>query len=340
MQPLFVELLQVSLGSRTELSRIPSEKEWNMLFVEAQRQAVIGVLTRGIGRLPKYSYPSQKTLFHWIGVAQMMEDTYELHCKRIQELMRLITGVCNGSCVLKGIGIAEYYPIPSCRQEGDIDLWVDVDRKDVVLWLKDKYTITHSSWHNLGVHFFDDISVELHFHPGWLYNPFYNKRLQKWFESEKNTQMKNFRASIGVAVPSNIFVAVYSMAHAFRHFVAEGIDLRHIVDYYYILRDLSDNDKKMAIDLLKRFGLLKYARGVMWLLLKYCGSPSTDLLCEPDEKEGMFLYHEVCFGCNMWKKTYNGLIFRMLVLFTHYPNEIIWVIPWKIWHKCWRILNV
>ncbi len=42
-QVLFLELIQVALGSKERLSKIPSEEEWNYLFLTAQKQAVSGL---------------------------------------------------------------------------------------------------------------------------------------------------------------------------------------------------------------------------------------------------------------------------------------------------------
>lgn len=52
MRELFVELLQVSLGTREKLSRVPSAVEWQALMDEAQRQAIAGILACGLERLP------------------------------------------------------------------------------------------------------------------------------------------------------------------------------------------------------------------------------------------------------------------------------------------------
>jgi len=50
MKPLFLELLQVSLGTRDMLSRVLSVQEWECILQEAERQAIVGVLTDGLER--------------------------------------------------------------------------------------------------------------------------------------------------------------------------------------------------------------------------------------------------------------------------------------------------
>lgn len=50
---LFFELVQVSLENRVMLSRVPTVNEWEHIYLEAQRQAVLGLIVEGINILPK-----------------------------------------------------------------------------------------------------------------------------------------------------------------------------------------------------------------------------------------------------------------------------------------------
>ena len=45
---LFFELLQVAVGNRERLSRVPTAVEWSDLYEESERQAVTGILLQGI----------------------------------------------------------------------------------------------------------------------------------------------------------------------------------------------------------------------------------------------------------------------------------------------------
>ena len=42
---LFFELIQVSLGNLEKLSETPSANDWESLYNEATRQAIVGVLS-------------------------------------------------------------------------------------------------------------------------------------------------------------------------------------------------------------------------------------------------------------------------------------------------------
>lgn len=59
---LFIELIQMSLSARDQLSRAPSSVEWDTLFQKAQKQALVGLLACGTERLPKEQQPPQEIL--------------------------------------------------------------------------------------------------------------------------------------------------------------------------------------------------------------------------------------------------------------------------------------
>lgn len=339
MQNLFIELLRVSLGTREQLSRLYSIHEWEESFHEAQRQAIAGIFVDGLDRLPKEQLPPKSILIQWVGLSQLLSGAYSLHCKRSSEIVSIVAKEGFRSCIIKGISVAHYYPNPERRQFGDIDLWVDGRRKDVMKWLK-KYPIEHSVWHNVGVAIFKDVPVEIHFHPGWLYNPIRNIRLQKWF-NEKIEHFFYTDSGLSITTPSNTFNAVYSLLHSFRHLMSEGIGMRHIVDFYYLVKVLTEEEKIETTILIQRFGLRRFAGGMMWILRYICGLTSSSLLIEPNEKEGRLLFEDVMGGGNFghYRLNHHGLAKRMRVMIAHYPGEVLWIVPWKIWHNCWRFLH-
>ena len=234
-----------------------------------------------------------------------------------------------------------YIPFRLVDRE-EILIWVNADRKELLRFLKSLYVVEHVFYHHVEARVFDDVETEIHYRPGWMYNPFKNRRLQKWFECEKEGQMV-VREEFGFAFPTVRFNAVYAMVHLYHHLIEEGVGIRHVVDYFYILKALPVQDKECVVELIKRYGLLKLASAVMWVLQEVCGMASEYLLCEPNEKEGRFLQDEIMrggdFGHYRTDKRRRNSAARMLALLPHYPSEVLWVVPWKLWHKGWRMLN-
>lgn len=351
----FFELLQVSLGNRSELTDLPTSEEWLRFLYEAQRQAVVGVMLDGLERLSEQQRPPTEVLLQWIGVTQMIEQQSRNNEKRAKNLTEIFKEAGYDSCILKGIGISRLYPNPYRRQTGDIDLWVRGNRKEVMGWIRSNYEFQPPVWHNVGVDFFCDVPVEVHFHPSWLWNPFLNSRLQKFFEEEwERIDVSKYRNEYNI--PSIEFQAIACLSHTYRHMIAEGVGLRHVVDYYYILKRLYEErqvfyhgqSNKHVIDGLvakiNSFGLQKFLAAMMWVLKYACGMPEKWKLCEPNEKEGRFLLEEVMAAGNFGLQR-KGMALpvnslrRYWIMGHHYPHEVLWQIPWKVWHWGWRKLN-
>ncbi|MBO4642265.1 MAG: nucleotidyltransferase family protein [Bacteroidaceae bacterium] len=341
MPSFLIELLQVSLGTRETLSRIPKESEWILVLNEMFRQMIIGVFADGLDRIPQEYRPSKLTLLPWIGSIQKVEESTQLNLDRTRELVSLVLKAGYKNCVLKGVAMALYYPEPLHRQCGDIDLWVNGKRKDVMMSLRAKgWQTSHILWHTVNANVFEDVLVEIHFHPAWLWNPWHNKRLQRFFESHKEKMMADEDERLGFARPTVEFDAVFSLVHTFRHFVAEGVALRHIVDYFYIMRKLREGDDDVlhhtSYIIIHQLGMGKFAGAMMWVLSYVCGMPRECLLCEPNEKEGRFLLKEITQGRNPEDSGTDGIWARYWMMAKHYPTEVLWMMPWKIWHRWWR----
>ena len=60
-------------------------------------------------------------------------------------------------------------------------------------------------------------------------------------------QFQLYEKSVGLAFPSIRFNTVYSLLHIFRHVFHEGIGLRQLLDYYYILLHTNENIRREAM---------------------------------------------------------------------------------------------
>lgn len=56
IEKIFFELLQVAVGTRDELSRMLSAKDWDELYEIAKKQSLVGVCFAGVRRLGFSSY--------------------------------------------------------------------------------------------------------------------------------------------------------------------------------------------------------------------------------------------------------------------------------------------
>ena len=143
--------------------------------------------------------------------------------------------------ILKGQGNALMYPNPYSRTPGDIDVWVNASREDITEYAKRYFNLEDDiRFHHLETTM-DGVPVELHFFPCSMNNPFYHARLQKWFKRNADLQCSNVVSlpdGIGeIAIPTTAFNVVYQLTHLYHHFFDEGIGMRQIIDYYYVVCD-------------------------------------------------------------------------------------------------------
>lgn len=355
MKKLFIELLQVSLGNREQLSRTPSNAEWICLFQVAQKQAVVGVLIAGIEKLPKEQQPLQNLLFQWIGLTVQIEQDNNLLNQRCIKLQEMFSDAGFRTCILKGQGNALMYPNPLKRQSGDIDIWVDGRIKDIVSFLITRCdeTLLTNAYHHTEFPVWDDVEVEVHWRPSWKSSPIHNCRLQRWVKENKEKQFSNVDIATGLHIPTWEFNVVYLLQHMYLHIFQEGLGMRQVVDYYYLLK----LDKRMEVqDLektLRRLDLYHFAGAVMYVLREALGMEEKFFIVPVDERRGAFLLEEILQSGNFGKSDERNAKLhkttglnrslarakRSMRYLEQYPLEVISA-PFQIYHVIWRKLKM
>lgn len=350
MKAVLFELLQVAVGTRKALSVSLSIDEWNCLFKVLKKQAIFGVGFEAICQLPVEQRPSKFLLLQGYAQAEFIKEQNSLLNKRVLELRDIMQGMEIPYCILKGQGSAMLYPKPDSRQCGDIDVWCDYPRDLLLEKVGKKYALGDKVIHHADVTFFEDVSVDLHYVPTWLYAPWYNKSLLTFISNEKNAQMKNLNVK-GFCSPTVRFNLVYSMIHMFRHLFEEGIGMRQFMDYYYIILHSTEWERKEAVEVIKKIGKIRFLGAVMYVLKEVFLLDEKYLLVKPNHELGQFLMDEIWIGGNFGhhdnrvekSKSYLGRIKkrlgRQLKFYSFAPSEVICSPFWKTWHYCWRRKN-
>ena len=355
---LFFELLQIALGNRERLSAVSSAKEWAAIYDESERQAVTGILLHGIDRLPAEQRPSQAFLLQWIGVGQMVERRNRLMDERCGKLLKMLDehGLCG--TILKGQGIALLYDkeLRPLRHSGDIDVYVDCGIEKALTFAKELgQKETRWDYKHLHLKVWDDTEVEMHYRVEVLLNLWKNWRLQKWFKAhtEELFGRKKNTDSTEIITPTVEFNVFYILLHIYRHFLYEGVGIRQIVDYYFTLKAKANTEytdkADYARETVSKFGMERFAKGLMWVMHEVLGMPNEWMLWDPDQKEGEYILKQVMKGGNFGRYddrlhksrgklgAVKSILKHNLHLLTHYPSDTIWSPVWIVWHKLWKI---
>ena len=359
----FFDFLKYCLGAKSDVNKVIAGIDWQMLYSFASKQALLGLCFEGIERLGK-EYPEElklnpigrELLMTWIAKTQQIHRqnmTVNTVASKLFSMLREDGFRC---CILKGQGNALMYPNPYSRTPGDIDVWVNASREEITEYAKCHFKLDDDiRFHHLEITL-DGVPVELHFFPGIMNNPIYNERLQKWFKRNADLQCSHIVGlpdGTGViAVPTSAFNVVYQLTHLYHHFFDEGIGMRQIIDYYYVV----NNDESLVIrdtlqKELKHLGLWKFARAVMYVLHEALGLSEEKMIAPMDEKRGKLLLAEILNGGNFGRhfakyghftqqgmaKKYFLKIWRNMHFVRYYPAEALCEPIFRTWHFFWRL---
>lgn len=374
-QKIFFDFLRFCIGPAKEIPGSLKEVDWKELYAIAKMQALLGVLFYGIRRLPKELVPKQKLLMQWMVMAeQIRKQNIRLFLDSVKVCLNFENeGFAN--CILKGQGNALLYPDPYMRTPGDIDIYLSGGRRKIIKYVDQVCPNQVMRYHHVDFPV-TKTAIEVHFTPSYMFCPIHNRRMQKWFEEVMGEQC-NHRVSLPdgygeIHVPHVSFNVIYILSHLYRHIFTEGIGLRQLLDYYFVLlkwhtdlTNLTDSNNSLPqmtqinTDLdalrhkLKYLGLWKFAQAVMFVMKEVFGLSEDRMIAPMDEREGRFLLDEIMRGGNfgqyddrMGSKAGESKIhryFRMnlrnLRFVKHYPTEALSEPLFRMWFAVWKKIH-
>ena len=331
------------------------------MFEMAVKQSLVGICFSGLHSLGADSDEgytrigmSEDLFFDWMGMAAQINMRNDVVNEQCVELQKRLAADGFRSSILKGQGVATLYgkKLRDFRQSGDIDVYVDCGMERAMEYLTKYFQEVKYDYINAQVPVYDDTEVELHWRTQSLTNVVANRKLQKWLKEHEEmifASKAEMASGDSIVVPSTEFNAFYILLHCYHHMFESGLGLRQLMDYYFVLRTLTSNSNSDLVALLEKFGMRKFASGVMWIMKEVFGLPEEKMICVASEKEGKFLLKEVMqngnFGQHDVRVKNVGLgkmseLCRNLQhnwhLASHYPVEQIWQPVWMAYHWAWK----
>lgn len=123
-QSLFFALMQLGIGIRSSLTlnSVPTEETWKAVMRLAQKQAVTGIVMDGILKLPAEYLPPAAIKLKGIQQLLQIERLNKRLNREAVQVSEYLQSDGYACTILKGQGIARYYPHPLHRMPGDIDV--------------------------------------------------------------------------------------------------------------------------------------------------------------------------------------------------------------------------
>ncbi len=238
---IFFDFLRFCIGSESEIPSSLKEADWEELYAIAKKQCLVGVLFDGIKKLPAEQVGMKMgLLFQWIAKNRMLEKAnVRLNDAAIQ-VSEWFRKKGFRTCILKGQGNALMYPNPYSRTPGDIDIWVEGGDKRVISFVRSISPHEKACYHHIEFPPYKGVEVEVHYRPSFLLCFWHNRKLQKYYDRVKEEQFSH-RVMLGkqgeIAIPMVEFNLIFQLTHIYAHLMNEGIGLRQLLDYYFVLCD-------------------------------------------------------------------------------------------------------
>ena len=240
-QKIFFDFLRFCIGSAKEIPDSLKKADWEELYAIAKKQCLVGVLFDGIKKLPaEHVGMKKKLLLQWMAESQMLEKAnVRLNDAAIQ-ISEWFRKKGFRTCILKGQGNALMYPNPYSRTPGDIDIWVEGGDKRVISFVRSISPLEKACYHHIDFPSYKGVEVEVHYRPSFLLCFWHNRKLQKYYERVKEEQFSH-RVMLGeqgeIAIPTVEFNLIFQLTHIYAHLMNEGIGLRQLLDYYFVVCD-------------------------------------------------------------------------------------------------------
>ena len=237
---IYLELLRAGLWDRPACVSEPFNVK--AVLALASKQVTLPSICKALLSIPKAKLSAN--------LSEMANETLERSAKSHHSANTVIATVCSRldaagirSMLLKGQGIASYYPVPEIRQAGDIDLYVKEENyAEACAILSSMFGCKsgevedkHTSFHVGGT-----LEIELH----RVTNTLRPKRVNTIYQRISDEGCWNNPVILDiygtkVLTPSDNFNAFYIFHHLWCHTSTMGIGMRQLCDWAAFLRSRS-----------------------------------------------------------------------------------------------------
>lgn len=334
-----------------------TDGQWETLYETAKKQTLCGVLFDGCKRLPLSLQPNEELRTKWaMRVLRIEEQNHKMN-RAAAWVTRNFAQEGFRSCILKGQGVALFYPTPLHRQAGDTDIWVEGGRKRILSYLRSVGPTGEVVYHHIGFPIHRKLDIEVHTTPTWMNNPLRNRKLQRillTWSDKCFSHRKTLPDGQTIYTPCDEINQLFLLIHLYRHLFDEGVGLRQLTDYALMMeRTFTPETAVVLRNNLRQLGLLPFAGAVFYVLTRNLGYPMDKVPVELDDKRGETFIKEMLAAGNFGQydernrhradesvgRRFLRKVKRNLRFLIDYPDETLSTPLFKIGHYVWRKAN-
>lgn len=234
-------------------------EEWGMVHSVMSIHGLTAFAYDAVTAMPDAMKPPKAVSFRFISSVIAAEQNYAKLVEVDRRLNELICKFGYKALRLKGFTLAAYYPKPSSRRFGDIDIY-SPDKGDAIDdCFRSKGIEVDDSFYRHSHCRINGIFIENH---KCLLDIRGRKRLRELDRTLKNMASDILRRETLPALynPDAFFSAIFNLHHSLSHFIYEGVTLKFLTDWILFLKSEREvmNSERME-EMLQAHGLIKYA---------------------------------------------------------------------------------
>ena len=292
-----LRLVRISLDFEPDLS-IASDINWGDLKKLSSEHGLAALVSDGLqkvydadpNQLSTLNSPENKiTKYDLYSSILSYEANYELHKNAIRDLVYFLNQRGIKTLLMKGLGVARYYPQPSHRSTGDIDIYLYGRGREADWLIRKECDIRiKSNEDKHSVFKYQGISVENHAkfvnvseHPSLGV-------LEDFLEKQAINASGMLIKDIEVLCPSIMMDALFLPYHLACHFVYGGFSLKHLVDWaVFVARHGNEINWDTVFSLSKSAGYYQFLQILNGIIIDHLGvdAESVPLWIRDREKE-------------------------------------------------------
>ena len=262
-----MQLVRLGIGASEDVHKLEGV-DWYAVEDLANEQRLLGVLLDGVEKLPRELRPEKKAIIQSIGQVVLEEQQYAVQQHEAEEMALLLHQHGIRTYVLKGAVVSECYPRPEHRRSVDMDCFLidEDDKYKEDVWERGNRVVEEAGinvergfYKNSTFHL-SGLTVENH----KFMTPFRGNGRLKKFEKLLQSMMAEdsgedrFEGTC-LCRPPVMMSALFLLEHAYSHFLHEGLNWRHILDWQmFRLRHEKDIDWRSFDAFIYEFGFQRF----------------------------------------------------------------------------------
>lgn len=263
-------LIKSVLYDKTDAVFSPQKTRDVMVLSRQQGVSAIAFegFLKGKDAWPKDKVKEYEALkLEWLGDTYAVVNSYQVLTTVEKYISDKLKEAGIKALVLKGSAYAKYYDTPEFRQYGDIDIYspTEFERIDAILKeIGERYDLECYRHSHCAV---KGITIENHI---YLTDARWKKRwmpLERFLARDAEEYISGVD-KMGLFTPDDTFAVIFYLYHTLAHLAYEHINVRFLLDWYYLLMHSENLDEQVLAEKMQEFGLVRIAGIVTALCIK------------------------------------------------------------------------